>query len=144
VILAGCTAKRLQKKIPDYLRYFRHDVPLAVVEAKSNIKPAGNGLPQAKEYAELLGLKFADSTGAAQNGPRASLDLTHQWTPEYYTQRYFARPLVSRRSAKARVRETPDSRDEQVRTPAHLNRASQRTRPALPPRVPGWGLRPRP
>jgi type I restriction enzyme, R subunit len=62
VILAGCTAKRLQKKIPDYLLYFRRDVPLAVVEAKSNVKPAGNGLQQAKEYAKLLGLKFAYST----------------------------------------------------------------------------------
>ncbi|MCI0702282.1 MAG: DEAD/DEAH box helicase family protein [Planctomycetia bacterium] len=62
VVLAGCTAKRLKQKIPDYLLYFTRDVPLAVVEAKSNVRPAGDGLQQAKDYAQLLGLKFAYAT----------------------------------------------------------------------------------
>lgn len=66
VILAGSTARRLQQKIPDYLLYFRRDVPLAVVEAKSNTKPAGNGLQQAKEYARLLDLKFAYATNGTE------------------------------------------------------------------------------
>jgi type I restriction enzyme R subunit len=35
---------------------------LAVVEAKSVYKLPGDGLQQAKDYAELLGLKFAYST----------------------------------------------------------------------------------
>ncbi|MCI0705509.1 MAG: type I restriction enzyme HsdR N-terminal domain-containing protein [Planctomycetia bacterium] len=66
VVLASSTAKRLQTKIPDYLLYFRRDMPLAVVEAKSNVKPAGNGLQQAKEYAKLLALKFAYSTNGTE------------------------------------------------------------------------------
>ncbi|MBM3982560.1 MAG: DEAD/DEAH box helicase [Planctomycetes bacterium] len=66
VILAGSTAKRLQKKIPDYLLYFRREMPLAVVEAKSNAKPAANGLQQAKEYAKLLDLKFAYATNGTE------------------------------------------------------------------------------
>jgi hypothetical protein len=31
---------------------------LAVVDAKSDRRPAGDGLQQAKEYADILGLKF--------------------------------------------------------------------------------------
>ncbi len=43
------------------LRYTR-DITLAVVEAKSNNRPAGDGLQQAKGYATILGLKFAYAT----------------------------------------------------------------------------------
>jgi len=35
------------------------DFPLAVVEAKPTYKIAGDGLQQAKQYAEMLGLSFA-------------------------------------------------------------------------------------
>jgi type I restriction enzyme R subunit len=35
---------------------------LAVVEAKPSYKLAGDGLQQAKDYAEVLGIKFAYST----------------------------------------------------------------------------------
>jgi type I restriction enzyme R subunit len=62
VVLSGTTAKRLKKKIPDFLLYFNRDTPIAVVEAKSDAKPAANGVQQAKEYAALLDLKFAYAT----------------------------------------------------------------------------------
>jgi len=45
-------ARRLS---PSYTR----DFPLAVVEAKPTYKIAGDGLQQAKQYAEMLGLSFA-------------------------------------------------------------------------------------
>jgi type I restriction enzyme R subunit len=35
---------------------------VGVVEAKSDRRPAGDGLQQAKGYAEILGLKFAYAT----------------------------------------------------------------------------------
>jgi type I restriction enzyme R subunit len=38
------------------------DQPIAVVEAKPEYKTASDGLQQAKDYAEILGLKFAYST----------------------------------------------------------------------------------
>ena len=44
---------------------YRRDFPLAVVEAKPEYKTAADGLQQAKQYAEMLGLKFAYAT----NGP---------------------------------------------------------------------------
>jgi type I site-specific restriction endonuclease len=38
------------------------DFPLAVVEAKASYKHAADGLQQSKNYAEMLGLKFAYAT----------------------------------------------------------------------------------
>ncbi|MBI2502623.1 MAG: type I restriction enzyme HsdR N-terminal domain-containing protein [Candidatus Latescibacteria bacterium] len=46
----------------DYLLCYTRDFPLAVVEAKAVYKAAADGLQQAKNYAEMLGLKFAYAT----------------------------------------------------------------------------------
>lgn len=46
----------------DYLLRYERNFPLAIVEAKAAWKAAGEGLQQAKEYAEMLGLKFAYAT----------------------------------------------------------------------------------
>jgi type I restriction enzyme R subunit len=46
----------------DYLLRYTRDFPLAVVEAKAVYKSAADGVQQAKEYAEMLGLKFAYAT----------------------------------------------------------------------------------
>ena len=54
-----------QPKRVDYLLRYRRDFTLAVVEAKSEYNTAADGLQQAKQYAEMLGLKFAYAT----NGP---------------------------------------------------------------------------
>ena len=62
IVLAGGKPKRQKKKIPDFLLHFTRDVRLAVVEAKSDQRPASDGLQQAKDYAQILGLKFAYAT----------------------------------------------------------------------------------
>ena len=46
----------------DYLLRYERNFPLAAVEAKAAWKTAGDGLQQAKDYAEMLGLKFAYAT----------------------------------------------------------------------------------
>ena len=46
----------------DYLLRYRRDFPLAVVEAKAAYKSAADGMQQAKQYAEMLDLKFAYAT----------------------------------------------------------------------------------
>lgn len=46
----------------DYLLRYRRDFPLAVVEAKASYKTAADAMQQAKQYAEMLGLKFAYAT----------------------------------------------------------------------------------
>src|ERR1700686_448402 len=62
IVVAGSKAIRKPQKRADYLLRYRRDFALAVVEAKAEYKKAGDGLQQAKDYAGVLGLKFAYST----------------------------------------------------------------------------------
>ena len=62
IIVAGGTVRRGKQKRADYLLYYRRDYPLAVVEAKEISLPAETGVQQARDYAEILGLKFAYAT----------------------------------------------------------------------------------
>ena len=50
----------------DYLLRFERNFPLAVIEAKPAWKTAGDGLQQAKAYADMLGLKFAYATNGRE------------------------------------------------------------------------------
>ncbi len=62
IVVAGSrTIRRPQKRL-DYLLRYRPDFSIAVVEAKPVYANPGDGLQQAKEYAQILGLKFAYST----------------------------------------------------------------------------------
>lgn len=62
VRIIGGRVIRGNPKRSDYLLRYRPDFPMAVVEAKADYKTPGAGLSQAKEYAEILDLKFAYST----------------------------------------------------------------------------------
>ncbi len=62
IIVTGGHVRRGKQKRADYLLYYRRDYPLAVVEAKELGLPAETGVQQAREYAEILGLKFAYAT----------------------------------------------------------------------------------
>ena len=62
IIVAGGKVRRGKQKRADYLLYYRRDYPLAVVEAKEIGLPAETGVQQAREYAEILGLKLAYAT----------------------------------------------------------------------------------
>jgi len=59
VIFVAGKVKRGRQKRADYLLRYRPDFPIAVVEAKALYKTAADGVQQAKDYAEILGLKFA-------------------------------------------------------------------------------------
>lgn len=62
IVVAGRSATRQRRKRADYLLRYTTDVPIAVVEAKADYKSPCDGLQQAKEYAETLGLTFAYAT----------------------------------------------------------------------------------
>jgi type I restriction enzyme R subunit len=62
IMVIGQKIKRQKQKRADYLLRYTRDFMIAVVEAKAAYKLPGDGLGQAKEYAEILGLKFAYST----------------------------------------------------------------------------------
>lgn len=101
IIVAGGRVRRGKQKRADYLLYYRRDLPLAVVEAKEVGLPAESGVQQARDYAEILGLKFAYAT----NGHRiVEIDYTNG--TELEVQR-FATPaeLWQRQSAAERLPE---------------------------------------
>jgi len=62
IVVMGTKGRRRPSKRADYLLRYARDFMLAVVEAKAAYKLPSDGLQQAKEYAEILGLKFAYST----------------------------------------------------------------------------------
>ena len=62
ILIGGGQVRRGEQKRADYLLRYRRDFPIAVVEAKADELPAGNGVQQVREYAEILGLKFAYAT----------------------------------------------------------------------------------
>jgi type I restriction enzyme R subunit len=62
LIVQGNRANRRPAKRADYLLRLTRDMTLAVVEAKASHKNPADGLQQAKDYAQILGLKFAYST----------------------------------------------------------------------------------
>jgi type I restriction enzyme R subunit len=62
IVVAGDKIRRRKQKRADYLLRYRRDFMIAVIEAKADYKTPGAGLQQAKDYAEILGLKFAYST----------------------------------------------------------------------------------
>ncbi len=62
IIVAGMKTRRRPQKRADYLLRYTRDFMIGVVEAKPAFRTPSDGLQQAKEYAEILGLKFAYST----------------------------------------------------------------------------------
>ncbi len=66
IVPAGKGFIRRPPKRVDYLLRYRRDFPLAVIEAKAAYKRASDGLEQAKDYATMLGLKFAYATNGQE------------------------------------------------------------------------------
>ena len=62
IVVAGTKATRLERKKADYLLRYTPDFMIAVVEAKAEHKLPADGLQQAKDYAQILGLSFAYAT----------------------------------------------------------------------------------
>lgn len=66
IVFVGGKARRGRQKRADFILRYRPDFAIAVVEAKSKYKHAAEGLQQAKEYAEILRLKFAYATNGSE------------------------------------------------------------------------------
>lgn len=66
IIVVGKVAKRQKPKKADYILRIGQNFPIAIVEAKKKYKTAATGLQQAKDYAEILGVKFAYATNGAE------------------------------------------------------------------------------
>ncbi len=66
IVILGKVAQREKPKKADYILRVAQNFPIAVVEAKKRYKTAAAGLQQAKEYAQILNVKFAYATNGAE------------------------------------------------------------------------------
>jgi type I restriction enzyme R subunit len=66
ILVTGRRGRRRPGKRADYVLRYRSDFPIGVVEAKASYATCGEGLQQAKEYATILGLKFAFATNGEE------------------------------------------------------------------------------
>lgn len=62
IVVAGQAARRREALKADYLLKYTGDFNIAVVEAKAESELAANGVQQAIQYAQMLGLSYAYST----------------------------------------------------------------------------------
>lgn len=58
IIVRGKLYARGTRKRADYILYYKPNMPIAIIEAKDNKKPVGNGMQQALEYSEILQIPF--------------------------------------------------------------------------------------
>lgn len=118
IIVSGGKVRRGVQKRADYLLYYRRDFPLAVVEAKVVGLPAESGVQQAREYAEILGLKFAYAT----NGYRI-IEIDYTTGTEREVEQY-ASPseLFQRLTDSAKL---PDERSAALVEPLNLSSGKQ-------------------
>ena len=66
IIVIGRIGRRKKAKKADFLLRYTQNFLIAVVEAKRQYKTASEGMQQAKDYAEILGLKFAYATNGKE------------------------------------------------------------------------------
>ena len=108
IIPAGKGFIRRPPRRVDYLLRYERNFPLAVVEAKAAWKTAGDGMQQAKDYAEMLGLKFAFATNGQEiiefDYFRGQETLLHAYpTPDELWSRYRAGNGLTDDTAAARL-----------------------------------------
>jgi len=95
VIVSGKTIKRGIPKKADYILYLKPNIPLAVVEAKDNNYPKGEGLQQAIDYSNDLQLLFAFSSNGDSfifhdktTGEQKEISLDKFPTPDELWEKY--------------------------------------------------------
>lgn len=62
IIVRGKLHTRGEQKRADYILYHKKNIPIAVIEAKDNKHSVGDGMQQALNYAEILGVPFVFSS----------------------------------------------------------------------------------
>jgi type I restriction enzyme R subunit len=62
IVPLGKKHTRQEPRRPDYILFLRKNYPIAVVEAKAEYRHPAQGMQQAIDYANILGLKFAYSS----------------------------------------------------------------------------------
>ena len=120
----GKTVKRGKAKKADYVLYFKHNLPLAVIEAKDNNHTVSSGIQQALDYAEILDIPFAYSSNGDGflehdflTGKERELSLDELPSPEELYKRYKQRKGIDEEAEKVIC--TPYYSDGSSKTPRY-------------------------
>ena len=62
IIVRGKLVTRGQAKRADYVLSYKPNIPIALIEAKDNTHPIGDGMQQGLDYAETLNIPFVFSS----------------------------------------------------------------------------------
>lgn len=62
IVVRGKLVTRGQRKRPDYILYWKPNIPLALLEAKDNTRSVGDGIQQSLDHAETLNIPFVFSS----------------------------------------------------------------------------------
>lgn len=111
IMVRGRLVARGTAKRADYVLYLKPNLPLAAIEAKEPSHRVGDGMQQALEYAEMLGVPFAfssngsgflfsDRTGQA-NKVETELKLDRFPSPDELWRRFRAWKGLSDESARS-------------------------------------------
>jgi type I restriction enzyme R subunit len=106
IVVLGRKAKRKKAKRFDYLLRYTQNFPIAIIEAKVKYKQADEGMQQAKEYAKILGLKFAYSTNGTDILEFDFLTGIEKSVPKYPTPIELWNRLISVEPVKPESQET--------------------------------------
>jgi type I restriction enzyme R subunit len=110
---------RLKGKKPDYILLYNLSFPIAVVEAKEEGKSALDGIQQAKEYAESLGVLFAYSTNGhsiEEFDYTSNLQRTIDYfpTPEELLKRYYNFSFKEKKEVKKDLPKAAEDKDKYI------------------------------
>ncbi len=114
ILVTGGTPRRGKPKRADYLLRYQPDYLLAVVEAKSDEHQPGDGMQQAKDYAQALDVFFAYAT----NGP-GILEYDFSTGTERALDAFPSPAELWRRYRAARG--LPDALEDQLLVPGHVS-----------------------
>jgi type I restriction enzyme R subunit len=97
IVVRGGVSERKKAKRADIVLYYKPNMPLAVIEAKSYKHSASNGMQQALEYASLLDVPFAFASNGDElvfhdktQGTETTIKLADFPTPTELWQKYCA------------------------------------------------------
>ncbi len=120
----GKIVKRGDAKKADYILYHKHNLPIAVIEAKDNNHSISSGIQQALEYAEILDIPFAYSSNGDGflehdffTGKERKLSLEELPSPAELYERYKKAKGINQEIEK--VISTPYYSDNSGKTPRY-------------------------
>jgi type I restriction enzyme R subunit len=106
IIVIGRVGRRKKAKKADYLLRYSQNFLIAVVEAKREYKTAAEGMQQAKEYAQILGLKFAYATNGQEIFEFNSITGLENKIEKFPTPTELWNRLISIEPVKTEIQET--------------------------------------